>query len=238
MRPGPTSIKKCKGCGNLFKEMSMSSWSSTGNTYWTDGVRDAATTTRRTLPGLVACPHCGDAVLLAATEDVGEISCRSFLSEQPPHELAFNDLPIYRKLPLQSYFDFLNANSLAAEDEKSLRVETWRLSNDLRRHDGANLELSDFEVLNLTALVSLFTEPDPGDMLLKAEVLRELGRFDDARAVLTDLVSKVDALAERRQVGATELQTTQATELHVAVAQQLLGLVNSGDVSLQRLALS
>jgi ribosomal protein L7/L12 len=99
--------------------------------------------------------------------------------------------------------DFLEGTFLSLEEEKTVRVAAWRDGNHRFRTEGSAwipLPKRPAASANLERLLGLLGG-SPDDQILRAEVLRELGRFSQALAVLALIDSPcartLAALAER-----------------------------------------
>ena len=72
---------------------------------------------------------------------------------------------------------------ITPDAEQEVRIRAWWSGNDERR----KCQLSDFtesETRNLNALAALLDESDDSERLMKAEIMREQGKFDLALAIL------------------------------------------------------
>ncbi len=91
-----------------------------------------------------------------------------------------------------------------------LRISAWQAANDPRRDRDPSLPViwSLEARSNLEALVTLLHAHDPEQRILKAEALRELGRFEEALALLGErpgLLTRLRELAARGHAGVVEL---------------------------------
>jgi hypothetical protein len=72
-------------------------------------------------------------------------------------------------------------------DEKFIRIRIWQSFNDYFRK-GKEKEITqdkqDLNAKNLTALLKLLDESDQNDLLMKAEVLRNIGWFVESKQLL------------------------------------------------------
>lgn len=81
--------------------------------------------------------------------------------------------------------------------ERYLRVRAWWAGNDKRRQGKSQSKLSVRERENLGALSQLLDEDEPQDRVMKAEIKRELGKFDEAVSILSGSIEgKVAVAAE------------------------------------------
>jgi hypothetical protein len=116
----------------------------------------------------------------------------------------YGNTPYLKEAHLATYFEFLENNTLDSKYELDIRRHAWWLANDLmfpntnpnfsdNHRSGADTAATEFannnrfkthHTLNLEILLTSMTATDEGSRLIKAELLRELGRFHDARHVL------------------------------------------------------
>jgi len=72
------------------------------------------------------------------------------------------------------------------QEEVLLRIESWREANEPTRGTAHSPDYSHFELKNLDALLAILGDT-PDEVYLKAEILRNLGRFEESQ----DLVRKL-----------------------------------------------
>ena len=81
---------------------------------------------------------------------------------------------------------FLTGLPLPRDKEMFLRVAAWRSANDAwRRNPNATPAFSKEQVQNLKALSDMLDEKGPNQRILKAEIARELGQFDECLLLLS-----------------------------------------------------
>ncbi len=109
----------------------------------------------------------------------------------------YQDVSGYIHVTPKQCLDYLASNVLPQEDEIALRVYAWHLTND-RRTKGGEQQLDESESQNLLALLSHLDIYDLNKVLIRAEILRELGRFEEAALALDhDVPNDMAALAEQ-----------------------------------------
>ncbi len=168
MLPGPNILRICTQCHDLITQATLCSGNSFGARLWTDGFRRAPMLP--ILPWLVECPHCRT---LAWIDELPEK--QSDGEANAPH----GEAPSPERL-----HELLRKRPLSRTKKTYLRQQLWWAGNHPRREDTAPLPLSAEEVVNLEALARLLDSEDEEQRLQKAEIMRELGRFDDAAALL------------------------------------------------------
>lgn len=88
-------------------------------------------------------------------------------------------MPDYDDLQVDQYWSALTLGGLDAQKERYLRFNLLHLFNDDRRH-GEEHSYSSRELGNITAFVKLLSEDDDQSVLMKAELLRYQGKFEEA----------------------------------------------------------
>ena len=209
MTPGPTIIRKCSACGKHVAQYTIVSGNTFGARFWTDGKRDAPMLPDQ--PWLVKCQHCGTLIWIDEQTQVGEIA--PWGSETDDR----NRFPEARpgSIPtLQDYADFLDAGESDKNKERYVRLRAWWAGNDPRRETGQSTQFDSFETQNLRAFLALLDEAEDNDRLMKAEVLRELGEFNEAENLLatefddelTQAVSVIRDLNQKRIATVAEMK--------------------------------
>jgi hypothetical protein len=129
-------------------------------------------------PWLVTCPHCHAPLWIDELEELDKID--------PWEERhgKFKDAITYESPSLNNYFTLLEKGVFTPEKERYVRLCAWWAGNDVRRTNTGEIPISSREASNLTAFAQMLDESDASSLVMKAEVMRELGRFDDARMLL------------------------------------------------------
>lgn len=209
MTPGPTIIRKCSACGKHVAQYTIVSGNTFGARFWTDGKRDAPMLPDQ--PWLVKCQHCGTLIWIDEQTQVGEIA---------PWGSEANDRNRFPEArpgstpTLQDYADFLDAGESDKNKERYVRLRAWWAGNDPRRETGQSTQFDSFETQNLRAFLVLLDEAEDNDRLMKAEVLRELGEFNEAENLLatefddelTQAVSVIRDLNQKRIATVAEMK--------------------------------
>jgi hypothetical protein len=153
------------------------------------------------------CPECLHLIRLAATRELGQYSPWS--SNREDARWAHSR---YYEFPTEEdYLDALEAGLADQEGEfRYLRIRAWWAANDSQRGDSLPGEAPAYStraILNMGRLYDELTESVEGERLLKAELARELRRFEIAKSLLVFGFSEglrhaaqvICNLAERRQ---------------------------------------
>ena len=181
--PGPTLIKKCKSCEGFVKQRTIASGNTFGARYWTDGKVDASMLPMT--PSAVRCPHCHSLLWISSLEEVGEIpGSRGFGVPRPEYDHSFDSHPFIDNLETDDYLMALRKGELSKDQEVYLRTMYWRLMNDPRRRSQSPIAFSVEEQENLRNLLPLVYEMDESSRLIRAEIHRELGEFEECEKAL------------------------------------------------------
>jgi hypothetical protein len=208
MTPGPTIVLKCSACGDQIAQPTIGSGNTFGARFWTDGKREAPM-----LPDdlwLVTCPHCGALVWIDELEQVGEMEPWEAGDENPAQ---FPDARSYETPTMRDYLTTLEMGVSGTEKEYYLRLRAWWAGNDQRRYGMEAAPMSSVETDNLRAYALLLDGTEENDRLMKAEAMRELGLFEEAKALLTEpfsdevshAVAMIRELTEKRITAVREM---------------------------------
>ena len=182
MLPGPTIIKKCLVCSKSIEHHTIGSGNTFGATFWTDGKQEAPMLPDQ--PRLVLCPHCNASLWINELEELGEVE----FSDNRPNK--FKDAISYKIPSIDDYVALLEKGLSSQEKERYVRLHLWWADNDVRRTSVTEVPISAREASNMTAFAEMLDETDADDLVMKAEVMRELGCFDDARVLLAKSADK------------------------------------------------
>ena len=130
-------------------------------------------------PLLVMCPHCHVPLWIDEVEKLGVVG------PWGDGEGQFKDARCYETPSADDYFALLALGVGEPRKEQYVRVRAWWAGNDERRATaGRECPITSREAANVTALALTLDESDARELLMKAEAMRELGRFDDALSLL------------------------------------------------------
>jgi hypothetical protein len=216
MLPGPDKIVACPLCQGLAKYATLRTGNTIGARVWTDGKEIAPMLPMP--PTVVRCRHCAGCHWLADAKEVGEM--------EPFHRMRHPDDPAwegveYVEEPAEAEYYSAIEGGLARdrEQERCLRTLAWWHRNDAFR-DGSGTDAGPVAALseegrrNLVALAGLLDPEAENDLIMKAEVWRELGEFEAAALALSqvntekyrDVVAQLRALCESKDTGVRELR--------------------------------
>jgi hypothetical protein len=179
MTPGPTLIMKAPGCKKPVKFSTIASGNTFGATFWTDGKQEAPMLPDK--PWLRRSPSEGVLFWTDQCEEIGRID---FFHGGEEKNAEWKDLE-YAEEPSEADYLAALSSGIADTDERKryLRMRLWWTGNDCIRR-GESQQLSASHVHNLEAFSSLLSDSDPDQRLMKAEVMRELSRYDEALSLL------------------------------------------------------
>ena len=211
MIPGPDQIISCPKCKGLAKYMTLVSGNTFGARIWTDGKK--VEPMLPIPPAIVKCRHCGECYWLAEAKEVGTVTRGEGQQIKPD----WVDAEEVEQPTEEEYYQALEGGlALTVRQERNVRVLAWWRRNDAFRD--IHKEHAQDSVLglwrkNLEALVSLLTEDDDNDHLMRAEVLRELGEFESAKEILSHVnshdvatvVSQLRSLCDTKDASVREL---------------------------------
>jgi hypothetical protein len=216
MIPGPDQVIACPCCNGLAKYPTLVSGNTFGAEFWTDG--KVICPMLPTPPVIVRCIHCAECYWLDDAEKVGtcqpyeliDPDLRSRLADQmgmspadknrferqiDPSWTATEDV----EEPTEEEYYAAIDNGLARDptQQRVLRILAWWQRNNAYRGVGCeqiiDVIVTDACRQNLETLASLLDLQEENDRLVKAEILRELHRFEAATSLLSDISSNEKA---------------------------------------------
>lgn len=189
MIPGPDIIIECPRCMSPSKVFSLTSGNTIGATLWSDGFQDAPMLPRP--PAITRCHKCSGFFWIRDARKVGEID--PFRRKNDAANTAWEGAPSIRELTESEYYEAIEAGfATTGENETQIRTLAWWRANDpdridengSREHEQPNPKMR----ANLIRLFDVMDGNSAEGQLMKAEVARQLGRFDDATALLSAIV--------------------------------------------------
>ena len=188
-------IRKCGVCLNFLYQYGAGfgrrDWATA---FWSDG--KVCFLNRIADPELVVCPHCRSLLWINEMEHHGEVF--------GPGKLPVNPVKaaLYQEPTFKDYAALLEEGAGSGEKERYARQAWCWAGNDARRRPDSRAPGPGFrERSNMAALAELLSEADPGDLVLKAELMRELGCFAEGLSLLERLVGHEPVAGRFREWG-------------------------------------
>ena len=174
---GPDIIRECPKCKTKLKQETTMSGNTFGAHFWTDAKMEAPMLPDR--PWLIKCPKCNSLLWINELDKLGEQG--SWEEDKKWPDAVEPALPSE-----EDYFSILQDDSLSDKKKLYAHRRAWWLANDAYRSGKVkNANFSESQKTNLKKFANLINEEDPDQRLLKAEVFRELGQFDDCIKLLS-----------------------------------------------------
>lgn len=175
MEFGDDLILKCPDCRVLFIRHTLLSFHSSGADVWSDGYRSDFFALAE--PLAARCPRCGDFFPLDKAEVLFQLPMARGYGEMTVLDPGDDGIP-------EDYIRALGSPRCAGI-ERNLRLRLlWRQNDERRGGPGAEKPVLTAGLHdNLERLLEVL---GPEDSLLRSEVLRELGDFDEALDTLRD----------------------------------------------------
>jgi hypothetical protein len=209
MQAGPDQIIECPNCRSVMRRWTLLSVNNFCAQGWTDGKIIAPMSPD--LPRITKCRDCSHLFWLEDGKILGEVEpyrikkllenagtlrpeeaeeFKALLKKIPE---AWDDAPYITELSENEYLDAL-ALGLAKgrEQESFLRIHAWWAGNDTQRNIGPEenknppvaAQRSERASENLSKLLGFLDAEKPDERLMKEEVARELGLFEETLAIL------------------------------------------------------
>lgn len=179
-------IKKCPDCDCEFKRLKVSSCNTFDAKFYTDGFILGPMYDETEL--LLICPGCAEYYWC---EDVPTMQYISELEHSRDSELK--SLPFSWSLSLETHGSKCE-NVLrkkiwkSIQQEKYIRIRAWwAFNNTYRENETKPFEINTEEKENLLRLTALLDDNDLDESIKKAEVFRQLGRFDECLKQLNSI---------------------------------------------------
>lgn len=241
-RFAPPTLIACPHCEGILHKSQLASFSSRATQYWTD--RQNNTPFANVVAPLVRCPLCQNLFWKSEAKEIGNLPWQpspmsrlsiwyAKLTRDKEKKLAEQDA--WNKIPTEfknapdcipsEFADWLevlqSSAKLSSEREMEARRNFWRTSNDHVRikTDGqpcrAEPALTEAEAnANRLALLQLLEDNASSASTEKAELLRQLGRFDEAVQILqsasqkehSPLAEKIMQLAKNCDISIRDVQ--------------------------------
>jgi DNA-directed RNA polymerase subunit RPC12/RpoP len=201
MLPGDNIIYKCPNCGKKVYNPSLISGNNLGAELYSDGKQIAPMLPE--FPTVTQCPDCGTLFRLTEPNQIG-------VSE--PWEEIDDDIAEAKQLSIKGNLkaieqEFFDDNT----GEVEFRINIWHLFND-RVRKGKPLFKNDADKKvwedNLHKLLDLLDRDVTNEMIMAAEVYRNLGKFDECMSLITKIANpNMNWLTEKFKIGCEKQNT-------------------------------
>jgi len=183
MLPGNTYVRECPHCFGKYTHSSMLSGNTFGAKFWPDGKTDAPMMPE--YPAYVGCPHCKASFWVEDTKVVKSFGYNEE-REIPDIILDSNQNPIPYKDPTKKiYLHGLEDLNITKENEIYLSSKLMQIYNDVNRDQKVQKPAITAQIENWNRLLEILDPNDTQEKLLKVEIYREMGNFEEAKKVFT-----------------------------------------------------
>jgi len=172
-------IKQCPACETQFSCMQVGSCNTFGAKFYTDGYVDGSMYDEPTV--VAPCRNCEQVLWL---DDLPTLEVL-----QDPYRIVgadgnrISEAHRFQPEDFESLLSERNWNNEVQETYVRIRA-WWAASHKYRKLDDEDFTLSTEQRENLKQLLNLLSDDDPNDVIMRAEVLRQLGRFEECLATL------------------------------------------------------
>ena len=180
MIPGPTIIISCPHCGQFAKKRTIISGNTFGSQLWSDGKKISPMLPE--FPNLAICKTCDQFFWVKEAEEIER------LDEYKHPDKKWEVVDYVESPSFHQYFKALETISA----ERYIRMKIWWSYNDYFRNGNQNEitpEVKELYTENLIVLLKILDEADDNDILMKAEIFRQLGWFDESRELLNRMIN-------------------------------------------------
>jgi hypothetical protein len=184
----------------------MASGNTFGAKFWPDGKIDAPMMPE--YPSYVGCPHCPASFWLEDTKEVGSISWGEEIeiTDLVSKSVQQKNHVKYKNPSEELYIRGLREANLSPEKEIYLRSKLMQLYNDVNRDQKVQPPPIDSQIENWNRLLEILDSKETHEKLLKVEIYREMGNFEEAKKAFTgefdeeymDTMDMLDKLIEAR----------------------------------------
>ena len=193
MLPGPTIIIKCPHCGQHAKRRTLLSGNTFGASLWSDFKQIASMLPD--FPQIVLCKKCNKFYWVKDAKEIDRIWYR-YRAEYGGKEKQWADIQYIEFPTIEEYQKSLESGAIRKRsEEKYVRVQLWWLFNDNIRgkYSLINLypnKMNEFNKVNIEKLFHLLDKKSTTELIMKVEILRNLGRFDESWLLLESITDK------------------------------------------------
>lgn len=189
---GQTYVYQCPHCSQFLTRNSLLSGNTFGSILYSDGKRISPMLPE--FPDLTKCKKCGTLFWLSKLKETGSYEWggskkKEWLSAEHAEFPAIADL-------MKSLDIGIAENK---KEEIFIRIHIWWAYND-RVRAGEEMFINDDDESdwrkNLTSLLTLFDQSDVNQLLMSAEIYRNLGDFSNCEKLIAGLNEKLAQIKE------------------------------------------
>ena len=170
MMPGYAKILTCPKCGTKKEVLGLVSGNTIVQTVWSDN--KIITPLSQRVSFVQKCPACGHYYLLSRQKP-------EFSSNKSNEQGELNYIEMKEAWLLLRDMPDLTENEMLS----LLIMQVWAFNDEYTRHNGKSAPKE--EQAYITKIIDLLLNLDMVDDLLRAELLREAGRFDESLDLLS-----------------------------------------------------
>lgn len=213
MLPGSPQIIACPNCGRFLRRRTWQSGNTFGVKLYTDGRQVAPMMPWE--PPVCRCAHCHEFFWISKASKVGTLDD----DEDSLLPSEWKDAPEAMEASEAEYYQAINSGFAKDRDEEHrLRMLAWWRSNDSHREPGQTSSQTPSELPdranNLRRLYELLgNDEQPESVILRSELLRELGLFSEAQALLSNLSNPSFLWVTVQLIGLCETKDKRVREL-------------------------
>lgn len=219
MFSGPIFVRQCPRCEQVFKVDITPSANTFGAKLWTDGKFEEPMHQEQELIG--CCPGCGAAFWIRDSKEVAAVGLKvGRLAD------VYQTSPYIKPAEAKDCLSVLATSRQGRAGEVYLRVILWQIWNNKRRN-GYGPAMSQEEKSNLISLMKIVEPKNLNQLILLAEINRELGRFETSERILAlaEPVTDEGAMFVRYLASIQECQVREFGEAPQAYAAKILSTV-------------
>ncbi len=183
MKPGPDEIYKCLNCNSYLRKGSLSSGNTIGAKLYSDGYSIAPMLPE--FPKITICNNCGHIFWLTKI---------CFVDTVGFGENKYEEADEARFLNIKEYFKALDNKLYSSDDDELfLRLRIWWSFNDRVRSNREIFENEEEKNLwrsNAVRLIEMLHDEDNSDIIMKAELYRNMGEFEKCLNTLNIIKEK------------------------------------------------
>jgi hypothetical protein len=219
MKPGPDVYLACPHCKAPARQYTLSSMHLGPGRQWTDGKGRSSFAPEA--PWIAVCPACAACSWLRDMEVVDEIDPwdETEEKENARRRARWAGTPNIREPSDEEYYAALASGQFSEtrDMERGVRLLAWWRRNEPFRYgslvNGDGTAVSPGCRANLEALAAMLDDAVDAELVLRAEIHRELGEFDASRAASGAVVSGEAAAVARRLEAWCDLGDRRVQEL-------------------------